>query len=213
MLFLVLLNIWIYWAWLSFISFIIGAQHRRNLRERRALWMVSLWSQGWKRQVDFYYQSLNYIINCACFSFVIKNTNTWFVFFSPHLDFPDWEVMFSSVKSLGDDLAFLKTLYTLVCTVAKGGIFVDQSVSCSTFKKNKCFLPFWLHAFLVFWGQLNFLKMHEMAFRELQISNFLGGACPRTPLAGVGPRVETTHSKSWIHPCETWTNDCHFTKC
>lgn len=40
-----------------------------------------------------------------------------------------------------------------------------------------------------------------MAFRELQISNFLGGACPRTPLAGVGPRVETTHSKSWIHPC------------
>ena len=63
-------------------------------------------------------------------------------FFSPHLDFPDWEVMFSSVKSLGDDLAFLKTLYTLVCTVAKGGIFVDQSVSCSTFKKNKCFLPF-----------------------------------------------------------------------
>lgn len=119
MLFLVLLNIWIYWAWLSFILFIIGAQHRRNLRERRALWMVSLWSQGWKRQVDFYYQSLNYIINCACFSFVIKNTNTWFVFFSPHLDFPDWEVMFSSVKSLGDDLAFLKTLYTLVCTVAK----------------------------------------------------------------------------------------------
>ena len=46
------------------------------------------------------------------------------------------------MKSLGDDLAFLKTLYTLVCTVAKGGIFVDQSVSCSTFKKINVFCLF-----------------------------------------------------------------------
>ena len=75
------------------------------------------------------------------FVLLSKSLTLGSVFLSPHLDFPNWEVMFSSVKSLGEDLAFLKTLYTLVCMVAKGRIFGDQSVSCSTFKKNKSFLP------------------------------------------------------------------------